>query len=491
MAARTNTKSATFNTKTPAQATKDAQKRAAAKTPKSETYTDEWQTKLVETKLNEQVILEELRARHLDTKGTTFAIAKRLERHVCTNIESGAQVVSCDVCKGRSLSTMRRCPFCGDDSEVVLDQANGETLAPKVEASEPVVVVPPVLAPEPAVAEASDADVFDSDTGTFVPMPPVPMTAIVPVPATEVLPDLRGLQPSVDEAADIVRRVARVRELAVNFVVTGWDLGSELNDIRRGKLWMNLRTDLGAAKYSSFKAFLESECGFGTSWAYNLMTIAELFTREQVLINGLKKHVLLLSVPKDIQQRIANDPELMALPQSTLKDVVREVKGGTSLPTAVSNVANKDIVAPPPREEEEADEPEGDAPTVIDDDAPTPAPKPSPEPAKKPAAPMPTPIPAPKPEPEPPTVGAILGPVPKPQTTVTVVTMPGKFQVKLFAFQKKGALAGKRRAHRVEDLPRGEFVFSPGGQTLRMNVQRSKLGLYLVCEVSPPPTEMK
>lgn len=88
-------------------------------------------------------------------------------------------------------------------------------------------------------------------------------------------------------------------------------------------------------------------------------------------------------------------------------------------------------------------------------------------------------------------MGDSLGAVPKPVQSVTAVTMPGKFQVKLFAFQRKGALSKRRRAHNVADMPRGEYVFSPGGQTMKIAIHSGPHGWFATVEITPASGEMK
>lgn len=496
--------------------------KAKAATPTRE---PEWKTEVLAAHVNEQVLQEELRARGLETRGATMTLVARLEKAICTSVVAPAQIVRCDECRGRSSSDAARCPFCGSADPVELHDppgAEGEgAKAPEIEVAEAsgdgddeAEEEEAHAEPEPAIAEAGAEDEEPADAPQAEPHDDAPAPSSAPGGGSPSEPPSSGamvlgaedaaaaaasagVQPSKDEVEDLDRRVSRVRELIVTFQVNGWDIGNELNQIHDSKAWLARRMPSGAPKYRSFGAFVETEFGNDKSWAHKFMAVARTFSRDQVLARGISRMVLVVQVPEGIRERILANDEAMGAPVSDLKQITKLVKAGTDVPEAVASVAAEKAArkAPPPapvvHEEPDEDEPVDGAfagPGGGDDEDRGGAPAPGGggkalAPARSPAR-APKAAPAAKP-------GAtegkdLFGATPKPEKAVNVITMPGRFQVKMYALGKanEGPL-NKRRAFALNDHGRGTHVFDNGSE-MRIGIHQSPRGIFLVCEVTPP-----
>lgn len=534
MAPRTTAAKATA--RTTAKGGKAAGKPAAKANGKAKAATPtrepEWKTEVLAARVNEQVLQEELRARGLETRGATMVLVARLEKAICTSIVAPAQIVKCDDCRGRSSSESTRCPFCGSADPVELHAQpeageDGEEKAgeePEAsgdgaddEAEEAHEEPAPSGDDEPAHAEASGdgepeeppappVELHDEEPappsapgGSSPSEPPSSGSLVLSSEDAAAAAASAGVQPSKDEVEDLDRRVSRVRELIVTFQVNGWDIGNELNQIHDSKAWLARRMPSGAPKYRRFGAFVETEFGNDKSWAHKFMAVARTFSREQVLARGISRMVLVVQVPEGIREKILANDAAMGAPVSDLKQITKLVKAGTDVPEAVASVAAdkaaRKAPAPAPVVHEEPDhEPsdDGDEGPGEGADGEERGASPAPSDAGKAPAPARHPERAPKAAPAGKPAAAkgkerdLLGATPRPEKMVNVITMPGRFQVKMYALGKanEGPL-GKRRAFALNEHPRGYHVFDNGSE-LRIGVHQSPRGIFLVCEVTPP-----
>lgn len=500
--------------------------KAKAATPTRE---PEWKTEVLAARVNEQVLQEELRARGLETRGATMVLVARLEKAICSSIVAPAQIVRCDECRGRSSSDAARCPFCGsaDPVELHAPPAPEGGAAPAVaeasgdgadeEEAEEAIAEPEPAGDEPAIAEAeaeepveaAQAELHDDEPappsapeGRSPSEPPSSRESALAVLGSEdaaAAAASAGVQPSKDEVEDLDRRVSRLRELIVTFQVNGWDIGNELNQIHDSKAWLARRMPSGAPKYRSFGAFVETEFGNDKSWAHKFMAVARTFTREQVLVRGISRMVLVVQVPEGIREKILANDAAMGAPVADLKQITKLVKAGADVPEAVASVATDKAArkAPAPApvviEEPDQDEPSDDGDEGTGEGGGGEERRGAPAPsdggkARAPHRPESTPkaAPAAKPASAKGKERDLLGATPRPEKQVNVVTMPGRFQVKMYALGKanEGPL-GKRRAFALNEHPRGYHVFDNGSE-LRIGIHQSPRGVFLVCELTPP-----
>jgi len=124
-------------------------------------------------------------------------------------------------------------------------------------------------------------------------------TAIVGVGTVAVQIDERALDTSV----------ARVQALKSESAGSLWELGSEIKKLHDTDLWKQRTTEKGAPKWRSWGQFCEAELGISPQYAYKLMDVAEVYSREQVRTLGATKLHITLQVPKEHRARLLAEAE--------------------------------------------------------------------------------------------------------------------------------------------------------------------------------------
>lgn len=117
--------------------------------------------------------------------------------------------------------------------------------------------------------------------------------AIVPVASASLL-----------TATDLDDAVKRVQALKVESAGSLWELGTEVRRIHSLGLWKLRTTEGGKPVHKAWGAFCESELGMSPTYAYKLIDVAEVYSREQVRTIGVAKLHVTLQVPKEHRDKL-------------------------------------------------------------------------------------------------------------------------------------------------------------------------------------------
>ena len=98
--------------------------------------------------------------------------------------------------------------------------------------------------------------------------------------------------------------VARIQALKSDSAGSLWELGSEIKSLYDSSLWKQRTDEKGAPRWRSWGQFCEAELGVGAPYAYKLMDVAQVYSRDQVRSIGATKLHITLQVPKEHRERL-------------------------------------------------------------------------------------------------------------------------------------------------------------------------------------------
>lgn len=127
-----------------------------------------------------------------------------------------------------------------------------------------------------------------------------------PPPHDEPSPPLALSERHLDAA------VQRIHALKGESAGSLWELGSEIKRIHDTKLWTQRKNDKGAPKWRAWGSFTEHELGIGPAYAYKLMDVAAVYSRDQVRTIGVTKLHVTLQVPKEHRDRLLSAAQMGA-----------------------------------------------------------------------------------------------------------------------------------------------------------------------------------
>lgn len=109
--------------------------------------------------------------------------------------------------------------------------------------------------------------------------------------------------------SDLDAAVQRVQALKVESAGALWDLGTEVRRIHSLGLWKLRADEKGAPQHKAWSSFVENELGISTTYAYKLIDVAEVYSREQVRTIGVAKLHVTLQVPKEHRDKLLAQAE--------------------------------------------------------------------------------------------------------------------------------------------------------------------------------------
>ena len=205
--------------------------------------------------------------------------------------------IRCDTCLELATMDGDRCPFCGDlGNEPGADDKASPAASAEAESEEP---TPESEEPTPDPDSPSDAD----ESGS------------------EVLDEEETRL--VAARIDLDERIERITELKRDIAGKGWDLGREILAIFNDELWK-------VRGHASFKAFVEADLSISRVLAYDLMTAAEQFKREDFLAVGQSKIVMIAKLPPGQRKEALEGAKSGDLSYRDLRGRAKEANRGTA-----------------------------------------------------------------------------------------------------------------------------------------------------------------
>lgn len=199
----------------------------------------------------------------LDDSGGAAALVPRLVSHYRA-VTPKDRLAGCNTCDGVGDVAEEVCPYCGDGAE-----DDGVSLA-EVPHSEP----PPQVQVQPASVGALD------------------------------------------------HAVARIHALKGQSAASLWELGAEIKGLFDSKLWKLRVDEAGAPRWRSWSQFCDGELSLSQTYAYKLMDVAAVYSRDEVREIGVRKLHITLQVPKEHRVRLLDE----AAKGKSVAELEREAK---------------------------------------------------------------------------------------------------------------------------------------------------------------------
>lgn len=253
--------------------------------------------------VREDLLTAELERRKLPTTGAAALKVRRLATFFGQFPDKDLNV--CD-CGGESTEDCKACPFCGDsgaseESAPDTKPEVGDVLEKAGKPPQKLVKVAPK--PKAAVAKPDKTDTKPADVQLLAPSGAVALT---------------------EGESVLDSSVRRIKELRYDYMRSSWELGQAIVDNYEGQLW-KLRTKDGKPAYQTVKQFWAEELGFSPPWAYMMMDIAKVFTREEVAEIGPTKLGLVLKAPVE-KRRALLEQARKGASKRQLQDKLTEIK---------------------------------------------------------------------------------------------------------------------------------------------------------------------
>lgn len=260
----------------------------------------------------------------LEVKGRLNAKVNALEKFTLStepvNVPEANHSLPCTVCGGVSDVNLPECPYCGTvDVEDVPTNIPTNAVA-AAETSDPVEVV---TSPEPAAENAEPA----AAAPDVEPQTEVVQSSKKKQKLTRVEKPKKTNGASQTTTTELVAAkelddaVTRVHDALKHGANSYWELGRALGDIFDRQLWKQ-RIEGGKQKYSSWALFCRDELGMGAANTFSVMDAARAFSKEDFEELGHSKLRLLLQLPKERQQMLAQEARKGQLPRARLKEIV-------------------------------------------------------------------------------------------------------------------------------------------------------------------------
>lgn len=288
-------------------------------------------------KVDEKIVDKYLAHYGLTVKGAINAKVNALERHTFEHVDEKDHSTPCTVCGGVSDFNLDECPYCGA-TEISSDApVDVSRMAQKIDAvvDDPVVVE---QQPEQAAAAANEEPRGLRATvaaAAALALEPAPMATAATskkgmrkkAPAEQKLAQVKGNGKANGHGAELVPArelddaVARVQAALRSGATSYWELGRALLDIHEGQLWKQ-RIVAGRQKFQSWNLFCRDELKMSHVNAYSIMDAAKAFSKKDFEDLGHSKLQLLLRLPKERAQQLAEEARKGQLPRARLKEIV-------------------------------------------------------------------------------------------------------------------------------------------------------------------------
>jgi hypothetical protein len=276
-------------------------------------------------KVKEQIVDKYVAHYGLKPRGGLNAKVNALEKHTLEHVDPANHSAPCTNCGGTSDFNLPECPYCGDvDTE-------GD-----VPTSIPTNAVAVAEAPEPAAA-ASIAAAGVEVVGDSAPKPKKQKLTKVENPkkpngANGHASMTQTTTTELVAATELDAAVVRVHDALKHGANSYYELGLALVDIFDRQLWKQ-RIVGGKQKHSSWALFCREELHMSHVNTFGIMDVAKAFSKEDFEEIGHTKLKLLLPLPKDRQQALAEEARKGRLPRARLKEIVAAEKPAQSAST--------------------------------------------------------------------------------------------------------------------------------------------------------------
>jgi hypothetical protein len=293
-------------------------------------------------KVKAKIVDEYLAKLGLSAEGSIGDRMKRLALHIRENLKAEFDS-TCTVCKGRSDERLLCCPFCGDTdvapdlkgkgdeakaikdlrvmkangSNGVVQTSSGERRRRRIETAttnETSEKGIEQMKTEQAEAKAMIDETIEASDAELVP-------AGTPLEGATAIVSEEDTTATVD---DLDRSVARIHSLAVSINETAWDLGKELSENYRRKLYLQRRRE-GAPVYSSWSDFVKKEIPVSVQYSYSLMDVASSYPKNEFREYGITKLLSALRLDPEERPKLLADTKNMSAKE--VKAKVTEIVG--------------------------------------------------------------------------------------------------------------------------------------------------------------------
>lgn len=262
-------------------------------------------SKLRMDKVNVKALDEGLKLAKLNRLGTKEERIARLVAHVSkTPVKDRLE---CPICLGESTKEFEQCPFCGEGDE---PEAKGKK-------------TPSDKLAEVKAADAKNVQQIGRPKGWKAPATkeatPTPGAAIAKLtPAQQALAKF--------SVADLEKSVKEIAKLQSDAIRCTWELGHAIKDNYDKELWKLRADEKGAPKYTNVREFWRDEFGYSHTYCYQLMQIAETFTKEDVAKVGPTKLHLIMQAPEAAQPKLLESARKGGQTVDQLKKAVERIK---------------------------------------------------------------------------------------------------------------------------------------------------------------------
>jgi hypothetical protein len=232
-----------------------------------------------EAKVREALLANGLKKKEVAALSFPEAVAKLTEFFEKNHKDD---LADCEECGGASPTSLDACPFCGDSGITEggeVDEEEGD------DEETPAAADPPVTKPEPKKEVTKKDALVKKDA-----------------PPMELMPAGVTVEKLDIALSDFVKAKS-------SGAAAMWDLGKAAKNIYDGQLW-KARIDESKAEdgtvtrkntYKSWNEFCNKELGMTPANVFNLMDVANAFTREKVAEFGTTKLKLVLGAPEEAQ----------------------------------------------------------------------------------------------------------------------------------------------------------------------------------------------
>lgn len=292
------------------------------------------------------VIDRYLKLLEISIDGTPLTRLSRLHAVMQLIPDKQNKLGHCSECRGKSHVDLPCCPFCGD-SEISNDP---ETEQARESKSEDTVIseLKQLIAKQREIEAKAFAEKAEKDKAKTAPATapsPVVGQSLVVVPA-DVLQSKRAKKNAknvgsdqqtiavVESPGSTVKREftiadldAAVEKMRTHFSkasVEIYDAAIVLFHVFEEKLWMKRTNEDGSPTYPNFGEWAKAEMGFSYGYAYELLDLPKLFTREQCVKTGHTKLLLSLKIEESERKRLLESGDLEKMSVRDVKQAITQ-----------------------------------------------------------------------------------------------------------------------------------------------------------------------
>lgn len=296
------------------------------------------------SKINIAVIDQYLEKLGLSKEGSELIRVTRLHDAMQLVPNKSSKLGNCSECRGKSHIDLACCPFCGDGQiadDVETKQARESKPEDAVIAELRLLIENQRQVDEKVAAEKAEADKAKTAPPATAPSPVVGQSLVV-VPAT-VLESKRAKKKAGKENTGVQQSLATAEPAKAEFTVADLDAANEnirahlnkaseeiyeaaivLFHVFEEKLWLKRVDEHGVAKYANYGEWAAAEMGFNKSYAYELLDLPKLFTREQCAKVGSTKLTLSLRIEESERKRLLESGDLEKMSVRDVKQVITQ-----------------------------------------------------------------------------------------------------------------------------------------------------------------------